>query len=105
MIGRVSGIVVAPIDARADAPVGALELKDRAARVVPQVRVEEAALVGAGSDARARARGLRERSYAPQKCRECAEFSICGGGCPLYLRAKGGQGGRETRGPGDKGTG
>jgi radical SAM protein with 4Fe4S-binding SPASM domain len=43
------------------------------------------------------ARGLRERSYAPQKCRECAEFAICGGGCPLFLRATGGQG--------DKGTG
>jgi radical SAM protein with 4Fe4S-binding SPASM domain len=38
------------------------------------------------------ARGLRERSYAPQKCRECPEFAICGGGCPLYLRYKDGQG-------------
>jgi radical SAM protein with 4Fe4S-binding SPASM domain len=33
------------------------------------------------------ARGLRERSFAPQKCRECPDFAICGGGCPLYLKA------------------
>jgi len=39
---------------------------------------------------------LRERRYAPEKCRECPEFSICGGGCPLYLKA--------TRGQGDTGT-
>jgi radical SAM protein with 4Fe4S-binding SPASM domain len=31
------------------------------------------------------ARALRERRYAPQKCHECPEFAICGGGCPLYL--------------------
>ena len=47
---------------------------------------------------------LRERRYAPDKCRECPEFSICGGGCPLYLRAMGGQGDEETRRQGDKGT-
>ena len=35
---------------------------------------------------------LRERRYAPEKCRECPEFSICGGGCPLYLKAMEGQG-------------
>jgi len=29
---------------------------------------------------------LRERRYAPDKCRQCPEFSICGGGCPLHLR-------------------
>jgi radical SAM protein with 4Fe4S-binding SPASM domain len=29
---------------------------------------------------------LRERRYAPEKCRECPELSICGGGCPLYLK-------------------
>ncbi len=40
------------------------------------------------------ARGLRERSYAPKKCRECAEFAICGGGCPLYLRHEEGRGNR-----------
>ena len=43
------------------------------------------------------ARSLRERRYAPAKCRECPEFPICGGGCPLYLEATGRQG--------DKGTG
>ncbi len=29
---------------------------------------------------------LRERRYAPDKCRQCPEFAICGGGCPLHLR-------------------
>jgi radical SAM protein with 4Fe4S-binding SPASM domain len=29
---------------------------------------------------------LRERRYVPEKCRECPELPICGGGCPLYLR-------------------
>jgi len=28
---------------------------------------------------------LRERRYAPTKCRDCPEFLLCGGGCPLYL--------------------
>jgi radical SAM protein with 4Fe4S-binding SPASM domain len=28
---------------------------------------------------------LRERRYAPEKCRTCPEFELCGGGCPLYL--------------------
>jgi len=32
------------------------------------------------------AQSLRERRYAPDKCRLCPEFSICGGGCPLHLR-------------------
>jgi len=32
------------------------------------------------------AQALRERRYAPEKCRECPEFSICGGGCPLHVR-------------------
>jgi len=32
------------------------------------------------------AQALRERRYAPEKCRECPEFPLCGGGCPLYLR-------------------
>ena len=31
------------------------------------------------------AASLRERRYAPEKCRECPELSLCGGGCPLYL--------------------
>ncbi|MBN1178785.1 MAG: radical SAM protein [Anaerolineae bacterium] len=30
--------------------------------------------------------GLRERRYVPQKCRDCPELPICGGGCPLYLK-------------------
>jgi len=30
---------------------------------------------------------LRERRWVPAKCRECPELSLCGGGCPLYLRA------------------
>jgi radical SAM protein with 4Fe4S-binding SPASM domain len=29
---------------------------------------------------------LRERRYVPEKCRECPELPICGGGCPLYLQ-------------------
>ncbi len=29
---------------------------------------------------------LRERRYAPEKCHDCAEFDLCGGGCPLYLQ-------------------
>ena len=33
------------------------------------------------------AQALRERRYAPEKCRECPEFPLCGGGCPLYLKA------------------
>jgi len=41
------------------------------------------------------ARALRERRYAPEKCRACPEFSICGGGCPLYLRHE-----EEGQGPG-----
>ncbi|MCP4544284.1 MAG: radical SAM protein [Chloroflexi bacterium] len=30
---------------------------------------------------------LRERRYVPEKCQECPELAICGGGCPLYLKA------------------
>ena len=29
---------------------------------------------------------LRERRYVPEKCRECPELPLCGGGCPLYLK-------------------
>ncbi len=42
------------------------------------------------------AQALRERRYAPEKCRECPEFPLCGGGCPLYLKATKGQGDKET---------
>jgi len=50
------------------------------------------------------AQALRERRYAPEKCRECPEFSLCGGGCPLYLKAAGGQGDKATGGQGAKET-
>ncbi len=36
------------------------------------------------------AQSLRERRYAPEKCRECPELAICGAGCPLYLKSAGG---------------
>ena len=42
------------------------------------------------------AQALRERRYAPEKCRECPEFSLCGGGCPLYLRHHQPESARET---------
>jgi len=29
---------------------------------------------------------LRERRYVPEKCRDCPELPLCGGGCPLYLQ-------------------
>ena len=29
---------------------------------------------------------LRKRRYVEEKCNECPELAICGGGCPLYLR-------------------
>ncbi len=32
---------------------------------------------------------LRRREYVPEKCKECAELEICGGGCPLYLEHQG----------------
>jgi radical SAM protein with 4Fe4S-binding SPASM domain len=35
------------------------------------------------------AQALRERRYAPEKCRDCPELPICGGGCPLYLQHDG----------------
>ncbi len=28
---------------------------------------------------------LRERRYVPEKCRDCPDLPLCGGGCPLYL--------------------
>ena len=31
------------------------------------------------------ARSLRERRYVPDKCIQCPELTLCGGGCPLYL--------------------
>ena len=35
------------------------------------------------------AQALRERRYVPEKCRDCPELPICGGGCPLYLQHDG----------------
>ena len=32
---------------------------------------------------------IRNRKYAPEKCRECPELQVCGGGCPLELKEKG----------------
>jgi radical SAM protein with 4Fe4S-binding SPASM domain len=32
---------------------------------------------------------LRKREYAEEKCRDCGEVSVCGGGCPLELQNKG----------------
>ena len=29
---------------------------------------------------------IRAREYAPDKCKECTQLSICGGGCPLELK-------------------
>lgn len=31
---------------------------------------------------------IRKREYAPEGCRECVLFSVCGAGCPLELKAK-----------------
>ncbi|UCH37585.1 MAG: SPASM domain-containing protein, partial [Candidatus Bathyarchaeota archaeon] len=32
---------------------------------------------------------LRSRQYAPEKCHECPDLSICGAGCPLKLQHDG----------------
>lgn len=32
---------------------------------------------------------IRNREYAPERCRECPEFQICGAGCPLELKERG----------------
>jgi radical SAM protein with 4Fe4S-binding SPASM domain len=32
------------------------------------------------------AKELRERGYAPARCRECPDFEICGAGCPLSVK-------------------
>lgn len=32
---------------------------------------------------------IRSKKYAPEKCLECPELPICGGGCPLKLRQEG----------------
>jgi len=29
--------------------------------------------------------GIRKREYAPEKCEECPQLPVCGGGCPLEL--------------------
>ena len=31
---------------------------------------------------------LRNRTYAEQKCENCSELKLCGGGCPLELKSK-----------------
>ncbi len=38
------------------------------------------------------ARSLRERRYVPDKCIQCPELTLCGGGCPLYLEHGEGRG-------------
>ena len=30
------------------------------------------------------AENLRNRTWLPAECKECADVAICGGGCPLY---------------------
>jgi radical SAM protein with 4Fe4S-binding SPASM domain len=30
------------------------------------------------------AKGLRDRDWVSDTCRKCANFALCGGGCPLY---------------------
>ena len=32
---------------------------------------------------------IRSHGYAPEKCKDCGEFNICGAGCPLELKEKG----------------
>ncbi len=34
----------------------------------------------------ARAQGLREKRFAAARCRECEDFALCQGACPLYWR-------------------
>lgn len=31
---------------------------------------------------------IRQKEYAPEKCKECLDLSVCGAGCPLELKAK-----------------
>ena len=31
---------------------------------------------------------IRQKEYAPEKCRKCLELNVCGAGCPLELKAK-----------------
>jgi radical SAM protein with 4Fe4S-binding SPASM domain len=35
------------------------------------------------------AQKLRKREYAEEKCKDCPELQVCGGGCPLELQNKG----------------
>jgi radical SAM protein with 4Fe4S-binding SPASM domain len=37
----------------------------------------------------ARATAIREKRSAPEGCRECADFALCQGACPLYFRVMG----------------
>jgi len=32
---------------------------------------------------------IRNREYAPERCRDCAELQVCGAGCPLELKERG----------------
>ncbi len=32
---------------------------------------------------------IRNREYVPEKCTECLELQVCGGGCPLEIRERG----------------
>jgi radical SAM protein with 4Fe4S-binding SPASM domain len=32
------------------------------------------------------AKAIRSRAYAPEKCRDCPQLQVCGGGCPLELQ-------------------
>lgn len=34
---------------------------------------------------------LRKREWAPEECRRCTQFPLCGGGCPLLYKEDGGQ--------------
>jgi radical SAM protein with 4Fe4S-binding SPASM domain len=34
------------------------------------------------------AESLRNREYAPEKCKDCSELQVCGAGCPLELQNK-----------------
>jgi radical SAM protein with 4Fe4S-binding SPASM domain len=37
----------------------------------------------------ARATAIREKRSAPEGCRDCADFALCQGACPLYFRVMG----------------
>ncbi len=35
------------------------------------------------------AKSIRKREYAEEKCRDCPQLQVCGGGCPLELESEG----------------